>query len=80
MSFFNFLPLLLWIDEVFDEDHVLNWILETHLGNSIKNVSRHSLLTMVDSYDYLAVIFRKLNSVSELKIGSYKYLIEEDKA
>jgi len=39
---------------------VLDWILEQHMGNTMRNVSRHTLLGMVDSYDYLAVVFCKL--------------------
>ena len=46
-------------DDGFEEDHVLDWILEQHMGNTMRNVSRHTLLGMVDSYDYLAVLFCK---------------------
>ena len=44
-------------EEVFEEDNVLDWILEMHHGNTMKNVSRQSLMNMVDNYDYLAVVF-----------------------
>lgn len=62
MFWFVFLPFL-WLivtintEEVFEEDNVLDWILELHHGNTMKNVSRQSLLSMVDNYDYLAVVF-----------------------
>ncbi len=46
-------------EEVFEEDNVLDWILEMHHGNTMKNVSRQSLMSMVDNYDYLAVVFCK---------------------
>ena len=46
-------------EEVFEEDNVLDWILELHHGNTMKNVSRQSLMSMVENYDYLAVIFCK---------------------
>ncbi|XP_046461228.1 uncharacterized protein LOC124207693 isoform X8 [Daphnia pulex] len=44
-------------EEVFEEDNVLDWILEMHHGNTMKNVSRQSLMSMVENYDYLAVVF-----------------------
>lgn len=51
----------LWFiaDEEIEEDHVLDWILEIHHGNTMKNVSRQSLMNMVDNYDFLAVVFCK---------------------
>ena len=42
---------------------MLDWILEQHMGNTMRNVSRHTLLGMVDSYDYLAVVFCKFTSI-----------------
>lgn len=49
-------------EEAFEEDHVLDWILELHHGNTMRNVSRQSLMSMVENYDYLAVIFCNINS------------------
>ncbi len=49
-------------EETFEEDHVLDWILELHHGNTMRNVSRQSLMSMVDNYDYLAVVFCSKNS------------------
>ena len=56
-------------EEVFEEDNVLDWILELHHGNTMKNVSRQSLMSMVENYDYLAVIFcKKLINLREYKM------------
>ncbi|KZS03022.1 Uncharacterized protein APZ42_034433 [Daphnia magna] len=44
-------------EDTFEEDNVLDWILEMHHGNTMKNVSRQSLMSMVENYDYLAVVF-----------------------
>lgn len=46
-------------EDTFEEDNVLDWILEMHHGNTMKNVSRQSLMSMVENYDYLAVVFCK---------------------
>jgi len=55
-----FLFAILLTDESFEEDNVLDWILELHHGNTMRNASRQSLMTMVENYDYLAVVFCKL--------------------
>ena len=60
-------------EEVFEEDNVLDWILEMHHGNTMKNVSRQSLLSMVDNYDYLAVVFCEYTylTIDFLKTSSF---------
>jgi hypothetical protein len=62
-------------EEVFEEDNVLDWILEMHHGNTMKNVSRQSLMSMVDNYDYLAVVFCTESSCFKKSFTSLNRLI-----
>lgn len=58
-------------EEVFEEDNVLDWILEMHHGNTMKNVSRQSLMSMVENYDYLAVVFCRKIITLKKKLASF---------
>lgn len=58
-------------EEVFEEDNVLDWILEMHHGNTMKNVSRQSLMSMVENYDYLAVVFCRKMITLKKKLTSF---------
>jgi hypothetical protein len=58
-------------EEVFEEDNVLDWILEMHHGNTMKNVSRQSLMSMVENYDYLAVVFCRKMITLKKKVGEF---------
>lgn len=67
-------------DDGFEEDHVLDWILEQHMGNTMRNVSRHTLLGMVDSYDYLAVLFYTVGEEESERVLRRLELIDEEVA
>nr|CAG4638530.1 EOG090X0856 [Cyclestheria hislopi] len=64
--------------ENFEEDHVLDWILEQHHGNTMRNVSRQALLSMVDNYDYLAVLFYTVGEEESERVLRRLELIDEE--